>query len=176
MIVCAKHSQPLPIFNLYASFYIFLDSSMTINNKRITVTMPKFLIIFGIGSLLLSIYLATKFIKNLSGSDKIVWILAPTIIFCLLFGGLFLILLVKNHFIIFNDDEILISNLLGKQKKIKWKDISYLKINIYSGYVTIKGQENNKIRIHQDLTSNSMFIYNLEEKTKWTNQDLKLRI
>ena len=82
------------------------------------------------------------------------WVL----ILLFLFGGIFLILIYRNHKLIFDNENIITYDFFGNECKTKWNEIVSLKTNSISGFVSIIDSNKNKIRLHQFLINNTLFI------------------
>jgi hypothetical protein len=104
--------------------------------------------------------------------------LIPIIFMSIMFGGLGFacVLWGKNHYIIFDENQIIVSNVYGKINKILWTEIVSIEFSNTSGLITIKNADGIKIKIQMHLLGLIEFLNIMESKTRWTIKELKLPI
>jgi|JI6StandDraft_1071083.scaffolds.fasta_scaffold61890_1 uncharacterized protein YacL len=150
--------------------------TITYNNREMYLSRYSILyFVLGLIGIVISIFLSIK-ILTVQPLEFISWFIALLLILLFLFGGIFLILMYRNHKLIFDNENIIIFDFFGNECKTKWNEIVSLKTNSISGFVSIIDSNKNKIRLHQFLINYTLFINILEQKTRWTIKDLKLPI
>ena len=124
----------------------------------------------GIIQIIISMFLTIK-ILTAQTVEFISCSIAFILILFFLFGGIFLILMYRNHKLIFDNENIIIYDFFGNEWKSKWNEIISINTNKVSGFTKIVDCNNRKIRLHQLLTNYELFISTLEKNTKWTIND-----
>ncbi len=143
-------------------------------NGKIELRMNKLYVIVGLISMIMGIGFALvfAFIGEFDRGSII------GLVIMLVFGlglGLPCLIYYQNHRILFDNQSIQATDGLNKTEKIKWDDIKSIRFNHFSGKLTIK-DTSKIIKLHQHLVGLSTFMKMLEERTKWTAEELKIPI
>ncbi len=107
-------------------------------------------------------------------ADIVSYIIMFLVLF--LFGGLGLlaVLYFKRHYVLFDDTKIEVGSPFGNIKCILWTEITKAKFYPSSGLLTLTNKTGEKMKLHSHLVGFPRFIEQLESKTTWTAQQLKL--
>jgi hypothetical protein len=98
---------------------------------------------------------------ELPGEDRIFSLFA--LFFSLL--GVYLIVLYRNYRLYFDHDMIVVTNLFGKKKSLKWSEIEQVKSNPFTGYLTLCSAQY-RIKVLQNLKGFTAFTNALEMHAK----------
>jgi len=98
-----------------------------------------------------------------------------------LFIGLFCglgipcLLLSRNHYAIINEQELIVSDQYGRDKRMQWEDIVHAKFNPMSGFVKLKSKTES-VKLHWHLVGLASFVRLLKQKTDWTPESIGLPV
>lgn len=145
------------------------------NDGHYNLRMNKFYGIIGFVSLIIGLLFLIFLPLTAEPNDSAVWIV--TTLMPLIFWGIGIpcMMYYRNHRLVFNNNSIIVTNIYGQIKEIKWSDIKDINFNALSGLLVLKTTQE-KIKIHQHLVGLSKFIEHIENNTKWTQKELKLPI
>ena len=130
---------------------------ITYNNREMYLSRHSILyFVLGLIEIVISIFLSIKFF-TVQPLEFISWFAALLLILLFLFGGIFLILMYRNHKLIFDNENIIIFDFFGNEWKSKWNEIISINTNKVSGFTKIVDCNNRKIRLHQLLTNYKHF-------------------
>ena len=79
--------------------------------------------------------------------------------------GVYLIVLYRNYRLYFDHDMIVVTNLFGKKKSLKWSEIEQVKSNPFTGYLTLCSAQY-RIKVLQNLKGFTAFTNALEMHAK----------
>jgi hypothetical protein len=79
--------------------------------------------------------------------------------------GVYLIVLYRNYRLYFDHDMIVVTNLFGKKKSLKWSEIEQVKSNPFTGYLTLCSAQY-RIKVLQNLKGFAAFANALEMHAK----------
>lgn len=79
--------------------------------------------------------------------------------------GVCLIVLYRNYRLYFDHEVIVVTNLFGKKKSLKWSEIEKVKSNPFTGYLTLSSAQY-RIKVLQNLKGFATFTNVLETHTK----------
>lgn len=79
--------------------------------------------------------------------------------------GVYLIVLYRNYRLYFDNEKIVVTNLFGKNKSLKWSEIEQVKNNPYTGYLTLSSAQY-RIKVLQNLKGLAAFTNALETHAK----------
>jgi hypothetical protein len=86
-------------------------------------------------------------------------ILILVVFFVCFFGmGYWLFLLYRHHKVLYDDKEIIVIDLIKKEKRFYWSDIKEIKLNAWTSKYILTLQSGEKVRIHQYLTGVEAFV------------------
>lgn len=148
-------------------------------NGEFKLKMHKLYLIVGyvccaLGLVMLAMVFNDIFIRKVIEAGQLI----PIIFMFVMFGGLGFacVLWGRNHYIIFDENQIIVSSVYGKINKILWAEIVSIEFSNISGLITIKNAEGIKIKIQMHLLGLIEFLNTMERKTRWTIKELKLPI
>jgi hypothetical protein len=87
--------------------------------------------------------------------------------------GVYLIVLYRNYRLYFDNENIVVTNLFGKKKSLKWSEIEKVRSNPFTGYLTLSSAST-QLKVHQNLKGMVAFKQVMEAQTKWTAKELRL--
>ncbi len=94
-------------------------------------------------------------------------IIAAVILFSFFFGmGFWIFTVSKNHFVIYDDNEIKVINSNKDQKTFRWADIEDLQFNGWKGKYVLTLKSGEKVSMHQYMTGIAGFIKRMEGQIK----------
>ena len=79
--------------------------------------------------------------------------------------GVYLIVLYRNYRLYFDNENIVVTNLFGKNKSLKWSEIEQVKYNHFTGYLTLSSAKY-RIKVLQNLKGFAAFTNALETHAK----------
>lgn len=79
----------------------------------------------------------------------------------------------RNHKVVFDEEQFVVSNWKGNNSTFRWNEISSVKFKPISGYLKVKDLSKGS-NIHSHLIGLSMFIDKLDELTEFKRNNLKL--
>ncbi len=137
--------------------------------------MNKLYGILGIISIVIGLLFLIFLLLTSEPNDSGIW--GGVILTILIFWGLGIpcLMYYRNHRVTFDDNSIVVTNVYGKVKEIKWSDISDVRFKTFAGLLVLT-TTSEQIKVHQHLVGLSKFIEYIENKTKWTRKELKVPI
>lgn len=141
-------------------------------NGKFELRLNKFYWYTGLGSTLfgsIGFLLAILYLKNEES-----WIFG--LLFLILFVGLGAICLLwyLNHKFKFDSKMIESISLYGKKETLKWDEIESIKFHTISSQLIFKNKEGVKVKAHRHLIGFGNLLNEIEDKTQWTINDLKI--
>lgn len=70
---------------------------------------------------------------------------------------------VKNHIVRFNEDEIIVKNWRGREQKLTWDEVEYVKFRRLAGYLSLYGADK-RLSVQQHQTGLPMLLMMIEKK------------
>jgi hypothetical protein len=86
------------------------------------------------------------------------------LIFSLL--GVYFIVLYRNYRLYFDNEKIVVTNLYGKKKSMKWSEIEKVRSNAFTGYLTLSSATT-QLKVHQSLKGFVAFRDELQARGKF---------
>ena len=166
----------IAIFSLIVIAYLTKASKKKTSideNGEFHLKMNKLYGLIGILGTLLGLFFLIYIPLTVKVGDNEIWLLTFFMLLILLVPGIFLLMYYKNHRVIFGDNSIVVTDVFGKEKKIKWSDITDIKFNILSGMFVIS-TKSEKIKVHLHLIGISNFTEYIERKTGWKYKNFKI--
>jgi hypothetical protein len=102
--------------------------------------------------------------------DFVMYLLIFFAFFILIGLGLLAVLFYRNHYIRFDNSKIEVRSPFAKTRIMKWDEIKKASFNPGSGFLILKDQHGQKIKIHQHIVGLGRFVSYLESKTDWTTK------
>lgn len=81
----------------------------------------------------------------------------------------------KNHSVSFDNHSIRVTNVYGKTNEILWSDVSAIRFKALSGLLAISTGEKT-VHVHQHLVGLTKFMEYIEDKTRWTRENLDVPV
>ncbi len=150
-------------------------SIATDESGKFNIKMNKFYGIMGIISLVFGLLFLIFLPLTTEPNDSGIWFIVILMLLIFWGAGIPCLMYYKNHRVSFDDNLIVVTNVYGKVKEIKWSDILNIKFKVFSGLLVLT-TKNEIIKVHQHLVGLSKFIEVIENKTKWTRKELKIPI
>ncbi|QHL86100.1 hypothetical protein GU926_01010 [Nibribacter ruber] len=161
------------------TFYLNKGAAKSINQDDEGFTnlkMPKLYAIIGVlglvgGAIFLGSFLVVEDI------DVVTTVISLILCLSILWGlGIICLLWYFNHTLKFDEFSLEVVNVYGKQTKIYWQDITFMKFKPFSGLLILKDENNQKIAIHQHLVGLSAFTSMIDLKTSFNSEELKMPV
>lgn len=137
--------------------------------------MNKLYGIIGIISVLFGLLFLIFIPLTVGVNESEIWIVVILILLISFGLGIPCLMYYRNHRVIFNSNSIIVSNVFGKVKEIKWSDIIDVRYKAFSGLLILTTKIE-QIKVHQHLVGLSNFVEFIEKKTKCTIKELKIPI
>ncbi|MEL6254401.1 MAG: hypothetical protein AAFR87_20500 [Bacteroidota bacterium] len=93
----------------------------------------------------------------------------------LLFGFLavFLLLWYYRHEVQFDNEQLIVSNWLGKSQKLKWSELEDVRFHLFSGLIKMEAK-GKVVKLHQHLVGLNTLLAVMEQNTSFTQAELRL--
>ena len=138
-----------------------------------TVLRPhRFFQIFGV----ISVLVAFAFIIGFIIEFNVVMFIAMLVMLTLFgFFGVLCLLAYKNHCVIFDDKNLMVTDIYGNEETILWKEITYVEFHKFSGNIILK-TPTKTLKVGNYIVGIRTFGYAFQTFTKWKAEDINIQL